>query len=261
MIDKNAIVDSRSEISSDVDIGPFSIIGANVKIDSGTKIGTNVIIDGWTTIGKDCRIFSNANIGGEPQDFAYKGERSFCEIGDRNIIREFVTIHRGTKIESKTVIGNDNYFMIGSHIGHNCKIGNKVVLVNFVSLGGYVEIDDGAFISAVCQVHQFVRIGKLAMIGALSKVTKDVPPYMLTAEHTAQVYGINVVGLRRAGFSQDLRNKIKEAYKIVYHSGYNISQALEVLEKDAQLPEIKYFIDFIKSSNRGICAHYRKKSE
>jgi len=259
-ISNMASVDKNAVIGKNVTIGPFSVIEENVKIGDNTVIGPNVHITGWTDIGKNCEIHSGAVIGDKPQDVSYKGDKSFVIIGDNNIIRESATIHRGTQANSKTVIGNNNMFMAYSHVAHNCTVGDKVILVNSVSLGGYVEVDNNAFISAVSQVHQFCKIGKYVMVGPLTKVVKDIPPYLLvTGSEIAKVRGLNVVGLRRAGFSAEERELIKTAYKILYHSNLNTSQALEKMKDDKVLkesPTIKEFIEFIEKSDRGIAAHY-----
>ncbi len=255
-INKNAI------IGKNVSIGPFTVIEENVKIGDNTKIGPNVHITGWTDIGKNCEIHSCAVIGDLPQDYNYKGEKSYTIIGDNNIIRECVTIHRGTEPESKTVVGNNNIFMAYSHIGHNCIVNDNIVLVNQVSLGGYVTVYNNAFISAVVQVHQFCRIGKYAMIGAISKVIKDIPPYMMAqGSDVATIRGLNVVGLRRGGFSSEERELIKKAYNLLYQSKFNVSQALETIKNASELGNnslIKELIEFIENSKRGIAAHFRK---
>jgi len=263
-ISPKAEVSLDAVIGEDVVIGPFTVIEENVKIGDGTIIGPNVHIRSYTDIGKNCEIHSGAVIGDYPQDYNFKKDRSFTIIGDRNIIREFVTIHRGTEKDSKTIIGNDNMFMVSSHIGHNCVVGNNVVLVNHVSLGGYVTVMDRAFLSAVVQVHQFCRIGKYVMIGALSKVVMDIPHYMLAeGDEVATIRGLNIVGLRRAGFTPQQRELIKKAYKIIYHSGLNFSDALAKIKSDKELIEndiIKELVNFFENSKRGIARHYKKEN-
>lgn len=258
-IHKFAEVSPKAEIAEDVTIGSFSYIGDNVKIGKGTQIGTGVLIDGYVTIGENNQIFHHSIIGSPPQDFAYKGERSYLVIGNNNIIHEFATISPGTKPESTTSIGNSCMIMIGVHVAHNVKLGNNVVLVNYTALGGYVEIGDGAFLSGFIGVHQFVKIGKLAMIGTLSKITQDFPPFMMGQDIPVKIYGLNSVGMQRANFSQNLRSKIKKAYKILYHDKYNFSEALKVIQNNSELnseKEIQNLVNFIKISKRGICQHH-----
>ncbi len=262
-ISNRAYIHKNAVIGKNVTIAPFAVIEENVRIGDNTVIGPNVHITGWTDIGKNCEIHSGAVIGDAPQDYNYKGDKSYTIIGDNNIIRECVTIHRGTEPESKTIIGNNNMFMAYSHIAHNCIVKDNIVLVNQVSLAGYVTVDNNAFISAVVQIHQFCKIGKYVMIGAISKVVKDIPPYMLAGgSEVATIRGLNSIGLRRAGFSPDERELIKKAYKILYHSGLNVSQALEAIDKDEELKDnelIKEIVEFIKSSKRGIAAHFKKE--
>ncbi|MEW6620560.1 MAG: acyl-ACP--UDP-N-acetylglucosamine O-acyltransferase [bacterium] len=254
MIHPTAIIHPKAKLEDDVEIGPFSIIEENATIRQGTKIGANVIINGWTTIGKNCTIHMGCVIGHEPQIKNYEIKESYCIIGDNNIIREYVTIHRGWKEKEKTVIGNDNYLMANSHIAHNCEIGSGVIITNGALLAGHVKVEDKAVISGLVGIHQFCRIGSYAMIGGLSQVTQDVPPYILADGNPLVIHGINSVGLRRAGFSQEIRNNLKSAYKILYRSKLNTSQALKKIEQELPpSPEINYLIDFIKNSKRGIC--------
>jgi UDP-N-acetylglucosamine acyltransferase len=253
-IHPTAIVHHKAKLEEDVEIGPFSIIEENVTIQQGTKIGSHVIINGWTTIGKNCIIHMGCVIGHEPQIKGYEEKKAYCIIGDNNIIREYVTIHRGWKENEKTIIGNDNYIMANAHIAHNCQIGCGVIITNYAAIAGHVVVEDKAVISALVGIHQFCRIGTYAMIGGVSSIVKDVPPYMLADGNPGIIHGINTIGLKRAGFTQDIRNNIKTAYKILYRSGLNTSQALEKIEKELSPSyEIKHLIEFIKNSKRGIC--------
>lgn len=253
-IHKTAIVHPKAELAEGVEIGPFSLIEANVTIGQNTKIGPHVILNGWTTIGKNCIIHMGCVIGHEPQIKGYELKEAYCIIGDNNIIREYVTIHRGWKEKEKTIIGNDNYIMANAHIAHNCQIGCGVIITNYAALTGHVIVEDKAVISGLVGIHQFCRIGAYAMVGGASKVVKDVPPYMLADGNPAVIHGINSVGLQRAGFTQNLRNHIKTAYKILYRLGLNTSQALKKIENELPpSPEINHLIEFIKSSKRGIC--------
>jgi UDP-N-acetylglucosamine acyltransferase len=194
----------------------------------------------------------SAVIGHEPQDIAFKNKPSYLKIGDNNIIREFVTIHRGTREGSSTVIGDDNFIMGLCHIGHNCRLGNKIVLVNSTLLAGYVELGDSVFMSGNCVVHQFVRIGKHVMAGGSARIGRDVPPFMVV-ERESTVASYNVIGIKRAGFDPDTRSQIKKAFAILYRSDLNIKNALEKMGKELDSPEVKYLIDFVRSSERGIC--------
>lgn len=255
LVHPTAVVNSGAEISSDVEIGPYVVIEDNVKIGPRVKIWANAYICRFTEIGEDCEVHMGAVLGHLPQDLAFRKKKSYLIIGKRNIIREYATIHRGTKEDSVTVMGDDNFIMGFVHIGHNCKLGNNIVMANAASLAGYVEVEDSAFISAYAAIHQFVRIGAMSMIAALSRLGKDVPPYMI-AKGESTIYGLNVVGLRRVGFSQEERNKIKKAHKIIYRSGYKLSQAIEELEKANLGENVQYMINFLKKeSKRGICGH------
>lgn len=254
-IHPTAIVNPKAKIADRVEIGPFSIIEDEVEIAAGVKIGSHVWIRSGTSIDTGTSIHKGAIIGHEPQDLAFKGKPSFVKIGKNNIIREYTTIHRGTEEGSSTVIGNSNFFMAFSHVGHNCHLGNEVILVNGVLLGGYVTVEDRAFISGHSVVHQFVRIGKVVMVGGLARVTRDIPPYMLV-KGDSLIHSMNIVGMRRAGLSEEVRTEIKKAYKILYRMNLNVSQALERMEKELKpLEEIRYLMDFIRNSKRGICSH------
>lgn len=253
-IHPTAIVNPCAKLAKNVEIGPYSIIGPNVSIDEGTIIGTNCVIDGNTTIGKNCRIFTGAVIGSIPQDLKFKGEETFLEIGDNNIIREYVTINLGTKATGKTVIGNNNLIMAYSHIAHDCRIGNEVIIANVGTLAGHVTIEDKAVIGGMVAIHQFVRVGTLSIIGGCSKVIQDIPPYSTCDGHPAKFYGLNVTGLRRAGIKLEVRNALKIALKILFKSQLSISSALEEIEKRfSSYKEIKYLINFVKNSQRGVC--------
>lgn len=248
-------------------MGEGNVIGPNVVIEDGVRLGSkNTIYAGaylctGTEIGNGNEIHMNAVIGHTPQDLAFKNEPAFTRIGNHNKIREFVTIHRGTKAGTATEIGDSNYFMAYCHVAHNCKIGNHVIMVNQASLTGYVEVEDRAFLSGMTGFHQFTRIGKLAMVSALSASNKDIPPYMTCGGRPAVVVGVNVVGLRRAGISAPVREEIKQAYKLLFRSGMNVSQAVEAMKKNFSSPEVKYLIQFIESSKRGILDGASKDAE
>lgn len=252
MIHPTSVISKEARIAEDVEIGPYSVIEDEVTIGSGCKIGPHVHICKGTTVSKDCHIHMGVVLGDEPQDSSFKGASSFLKIGDRNTFREHVTVHRGTKQGSSTVIGNDNYFMALSHIAHNCQIGNNVVICNNSLLGGYVTVEDKAFISAGCLIHQFVRIGTLSLIAGGVRLTKDLPPFMI-AEGDNIVGSYNIVGLKRAGFDAKVRSSIKEAYRLLYRCELNLSHALAEIEKSSPVNEVRHLIEFIRSSERGIC--------
>lgn len=233
-------------------IGPSVILEDGVKIGSGNRIMHGAFIASGTEIGDNNEIHMHAVIGHAPQDLAYKNEPTFTKIGDNNVIREFVTIHRGTKAGTYTTIGNHNYIMAYCHIAHNCNVGHHVIMVNNASLTGYIEVEDRAFLSGMTGFHQFTRIGKLAMVSALSACNKDIPPFMICGGRPGVAQGINVVGLRRAGISAPVREEIKKCYKLLYRSGLNTSQALEAIKKEFTSPEAQHLVRFIESSKRGI---------
>lgn len=261
LIHPRAIVHANAKIGKGTTIGPDVIIEEDVVIGENNQIEARAYIARGTTIGNGNHIHMGAIIGHVPQDLAYKNCKSFTKIGNSNTIREYVTIHRGTAENSSTTIGNENFFMAYSHIAHNCKVGNNCILVNNASLTGHCEVGDRAFLSGFVGLHQFSKIGTLAIISALTAVNKDIPPYMMAGGRPATVQGINVVGLRRAGFSPEIRTEIKEAYKMLYKSNLNITQALERIKTTLKSPQIKVLVDFIESSERGIAAGLGEETE
>ncbi|MBI4430329.1 MAG: acyl-ACP--UDP-N-acetylglucosamine O-acyltransferase [Candidatus Omnitrophica bacterium] len=252
-IHPSAQVAKGAILGKDNEIGPGVIIEDKVTLDSKNKIWANAYICRGTTIGSNNQIHMGAIIGHEPQDLAYKGQETFTKIGDRNIIREYVTIHRGTKEGTSTVIGDDNFLMANAHVAHNCVIENKVIMVNLASLTGYCVAESGAFLSGMTGFHQFTRIGRLAIVSALSVTNRDIPPYAICGGRPSYVLGINVVGLRRAGVPSGERDNIKRAFKLLYRSGLNVSQALESIENELDGPYVAHLIQFIRSAKRGIC--------
>lgn len=254
-IHPTAIVSPSAQLDAGVEIGPYTIIEGPVKIGSGTRILSHVHISGDTVIGSNNEIHMGAVIGHLPQHKNYKNADSGVTIGNNNVIREYASIHRAYHPGENTVIGDDNFLMGFSHVAHDCKVGNRVVLANGSLLAGHSSVDDGANISGNVAVHQFVRIGSLAMVGGLARVSKDIPPYMLV-EGNSTVRGINSVGLRRAGYDLQERTKVKEAYRILYRSNYNVPQAMEILERDySEFPAVAQLIAFVRGSVRGICKH------
>jgi len=256
MIHPTAIVDSKAEIAEGVEIGPYSVIEKDVAIGERTKIGPHVVIREGTRIGKQCHIFQFSSIGEAPQAFAYKGEKTYLLIGDQNIIRESVTLHRGTVPGGKkTIIGNNNYFMAYSHVAHDCHIGNQVVMANGATLGGHILIEDHAIIGGLVAVHQFCRIGAHAFIGGFSGVLQDIPPYMLAQGDRTKLYGLNTVGLKRHHFSEETLRALKKSYRTIFRSGLTLEKAIKQLSEDNifRVPEVQHLLQFIQNSKRGIC--------
>lgn len=254
LIHPTAIVNPKAELDEGVEVGPYTIIGPNVKIGKKTKIGPLVLLEGWVDIGKECSISKGVVIGTLPQDVGFEKRKSFVKIGDRNIIREYTTIHRGTKAGSATRIGNDNFLMAYSHVAHNCLIEDGVVLANQGTLAGYVTLEEKVMIGGLSAVHQYVKIGAHSIIGGCSKVVKDVPPYTKADGHPTRLWGLNYIALRRANFSPETRNALKKAYKILFRSGLNTTQALEKIENELESnPHIQHLCEFIRNSKRGIC--------
>ncbi len=253
-ISPHAIVSPDAEIGKDIKIGPFSVIEPDVKIGDGTIIGTNVLIASGSRIGNDCRLFHGAAVGAIPQDLKFHGEYTTAEIGDRTTLRECCTVNRGTEESGKTQVGSDCLLMAYVHIAHDCVIGNNVILANSVNLAGHITIDDYAIIGGLVPIHQFVRIGKHVMIGGGYRTHKDVPPYVLAAGEPMKFNGLNSVGLRRRGFSKEIRTRIKSVYKTLYREKTSFRDALEELNyKDETAPEIIEIYDFFTSdSKRGI---------
>ena len=254
MIHSTAIIDSKAQIDSNVQIGPYSIVGKDVAIGSGTVIGPHVVIDPYVTIGKDCNIFQYAAIGATPQSLKFEGEKTFVKIGQGTIIREFVTIHRGTKFGGGlTEVGDKNLLMAYTHIAHDCKTGRQVVMSNNATLAGHITIGDYATIGGLVAIHQFVRIGDYAFVGGKSAVVKDVPPYVIVSGDRAKLHGLNTVGLKRSGFSKNTLLSLKKAYRIIFRIGLTLNEAIERVKVDVeQIPEVVSLIEFIKSSQRGI---------
>ena len=248
-----AIVDSKGELGEGVTIGAYAVIEDDVIIGENTQIGSHVFIQSGTRMGKKCRVFKGAVIGTDPQDLKYGGEKTTLEIGDETTIREFCTLNRGSAHRFKTEIGSRCLLMAYVHVAHDCIIGDNVILANAINMGGHVTIESFAAIGGMSPIHQFVRIGSHAFIGGGLRVNKDVPPYILAAGEPLQYAGINRVGLTRKGFSADTLLEIRRAYKLVYRSGLNVSQAVQQLKsKKTLIPELQNIVSFIESSERGI---------
>jgi len=252
-IHPTAIVNNGANIASDVEVGAYSIIEEGVEIGKGTQIFNHVTINKGAKIGENNKIYPHAVLAAFPQDLKFKGEYTECIIGDDNIIRECVTISRGTTEHYRTIVGNNCLFMAYSHAAHDNIIGNNCIFANSVALAGHVEIQDYAILGGLVGVHQFVKIGKFTMLGAHSMVVKDVPPYTLFSGDPCHFEGLNYIGLRRRGFSDESIETLKKAFKIIYSSGLNVSQAISKLKEEiSQNDEVDYLINFIETSKRGI---------
>ncbi|MBQ6791013.1 MAG: acyl-ACP--UDP-N-acetylglucosamine O-acyltransferase [Paludibacteraceae bacterium] len=253
MISPLAYVSPDAQVGKDVEIGPFAVIHPNVIIGDGCRIGSNATICEYTQLGKNCQVFPSAVIGAIPQDLKFKGEESWAIIGDNCVLREFVTIHRGTASKGKTVVGNDNLIMAYCHIAHDCILGSNIIMSNVTQLAGEVEIDDFAIIGGGTLVHQFSHIGSHVMIQGGSKVNKDIPPFAIVAREPIAFCGINSVGLNRRGFTPEQIHTIQEVYRLLYNNGMNTTQALAHIEATMpQTPERDIIVSFVRASSRGI---------
>lgn len=251
-IHPTAIIDRHAEIHSSAEIGPFVVIEGRVTIHAGVKVLAHAYLTGWTEIGNDCVIHPHAVIGHEPQDLSYKGAESYCRIGAGTIIREGVSIHRGTQPGTTTTIGERCFLMANSHVAHNCQIGNEVKMANGVVIGGYAEVGNSAFLGGNAAIHQFVRIGELTMIQGVAGITMDLPPFFIGA-NVNECMGVNIVGLRRAGFTARERREIQDAYRGLYRSGMLFSKALERLSRTLTTAPVQRLFEFLRApSRRGI---------
>ncbi|EKF75116.1 acyl-ACP-UDP-N- acetylglucosamine O-acyltransferase [Alcanivorax hongdengensis A-11-3] len=253
MIHPTALIDPAAELAEDVQVGPYSVIGADVKIGAGTVIASHVVIQGPTTIGKNNRIFQFSSVGEECQDKKFKGEPTRLEIGDDNVIREGVTIHRGTvQDQSLTRIGSRNLLMAYVHVAHDCMVGNDCIFANNASLAGHAHVGDGVILGGMTGVHQFCRIGSYAMTSGCSLVLKDIPAYVMVSGNPATARSMNFEGMRRRGWSADTISALRQAYKTVYRRGLTLEQAIAELESQPQGPELQLLIDSLRASTRGI---------
>jgi UDP-N-acetylglucosamine acyltransferase len=254
-IHPTAIVHPQANIAAGVKIGAYSLIGENVRIGSGTVIEPHAVIEGPSEIGERCHIFPFASIGAAPQHLRYRGEPTRLIIGNGNVFREFVTVNRGT-VEGggETVLGGGNFIMAYSHIAHDCRVGNQVILANGATLAGHIEVEDFAIVGGLVAIHQFVRVGCYAIIGGASAVPQDVPPYVCASGNRAHLFGLNNVGLKRHHFPETTISALKQAYRIIFRSHIPLSKALDKVQAEVpDLPEVRHLLDFLKSSKRGIC--------
>ncbi len=251
-IHPTAVIDPGARIEDDVEIGAYSVVGPDVSIGKGTRLRPHVVIEQYVTIGQNCDIFSGTVLGGIPQDRKFHGEASHLVIGDNNIIREHVTIHRAAGAGEETRIGSDNLIMAYCHVGHNSVLGSGITMANSTGVSGHSLIEDAVNLGGQVGIHQFVRIGRLAMLGGFSKVVQDIPPFMMADGRPCEIVGLNVRGLRRSGVGAQSRTDLKQAYKLLYRSGLNTSQAIEAIDTEIDpSPERDYLLNFIRQIRLG----------
>jgi len=252
MVHSNAIIHPKAQIGSGCEIGPYCVVGEHVVLGDGCKLHSHVVIDGHTKLGKENDIFPFASIGLRTQDLKWKGGLTRLEIGDRNTIREHVSIHSATSEGEATIIGSDNNILAGSHIGHNVIMGSRVI-VSMAALAGHVIVEDFALVGGLAAVHQFCRIGRMAMVAGCTKVVSDVPPFMIVDGNPAEARTINKIGMERNGVSEEAQTAMRQAYKILFREGLTIPNALTKIESELpKLPEIQHLVNFVRASERGI---------
>ena len=254
-IHPTAIVDPKAELALGVRIGPYAVIGGGARVGRDTRIGPHVIIEGSVEIGERCQLSPGVVVGTPPQDLKYReGTQSGVRIGNENRIREYVTIHRASMADAWTTVGDGNFIMAGSHIAHDCRLGNGVVMVNYSGLSGFVELEDGVVIGGMTGIHQFCRVGRMAYVGGYTRVVRDIPPYFIVEGNPAVARGVNVVGLRRNDVSSEIRLDLQRVFKLLYRSGLNRTQALDRIEGEVTMSEpVAHLIEFIRASKRGVC--------
>jgi len=261
MIHPHTYIHHNARIATNVKIDPFSVIHQNVEIGEGTWIGSNVTIMEGARIGKNCRVFPGAVISASPQDLKFEGEETTVEVGNDTTIREFVTIHRGTKESLKTTVGNNCLIMAYSHIAHDCVIGNHCIMSNNTQMAGHVTMGDYAILAGMCAVHQFVKIGQHSFVAGGSLVSKDIPPYMKAGRTPLSYAGVNSVGLKRKGFTVEKINEILDIYRIIYNKGLNTTQAIDFIEEELPVTDERdEIVTFIRESSRGIIKRFTKNS-
>ena len=252
MIHPSAIIHPKAKLDSTVQVGPFALIDDGVELGANCVVGSHVYLTGETKIGADNRFHAGCVIGDAPQDLKYRNEPTRLRIGDRNVFREHATIHRSNKPDAETLVGSHNFFMVNSHVAHNCVVGDHVILANGALLAGHAEVGDGAFISGNCLVHQFTRVGTLAMMQGGSGISKDLPPFTMLSQGNV-ICGLNVVGLRRAGFTVEQRLELKRLYRLLFRSGKNLRAALAEAQKEFSSAPARTLLDFLASAKRGVC--------
>ncbi len=254
-IHSTAIVSSEAELDGDVEVGPYAVVGPNVRIAGGSRVGPHAVIEGRTTFGHNNTIFHHVSIGAAPQDLKYRGEPTELVIGDGNTFREFVTVHRGTVGGGGTTrIGNGNLVMNFSHVAHDCRVGSHVVIANGAQFAGHVTVEDHVVVGALVGIHQYARVGESAILGAGAMVSQDVPPFCNATGDRAHLFGLNLIGLKRRGFSPDLVSVLKKAYRIVFRSGGRFADAIARARRELPpSPQLEHFLGFLESSERGVC--------
>jgi UDP-N-acetylglucosamine acyltransferase len=254
-IHPTAIIDETAELGEGVVVGPYSIVGPGVRVGARTRIDSHVLVERDTELGEDCRISHGAVLGTDPQDLKYDGEPTRLVVGDRTTVREYATLNRGTTAQGYTQVGSDCMLMSYVHVAHDCVLGDHVILSNAVNMAGHVSIGDWAIIGGMTPIHQFVRIGAHAFIGGQSRISKDIPPFVKAAGIPVELYGLNSVGLQRRGFPEEVRRELKRAYRLVYGSSLNTTQALARAREELRaLPEVEAFLAFFSASERGVSA-------
>lgn len=249
----SAIVDADAQLGQGVVVGPWAIVGPGVEVGDGTEIGARVLIERDTVVGEDCRLFTGAVLGTDPQDLKYQGEPTVLEVGDRTVIREYATLNRGTTASGRTAVGSDCLIMAYAHVAHDCELGNHVILANAVNMAGHVLIEDWVIVGGITPIHQFVRIGAHAFVGGGSRVSQDVPPYCRAAGNPPSLFGLNSVGLERRGFTEEVRGALKKTYRILFQAKLNVAQAVARVESEVPpLPEVLHLLSFVRDSERGV---------
>jgi UDP-N-acetylglucosamine acyltransferase len=253
MIHRTALIDTTAQLGTDVSVGPYSIVGPHVTVGDRSALGAHVVLERNARLGEGVKVGHGTVIGSDPQDLKYKGEETWVEVGDGTIIREYCTINRGSTATGKTTVGERCFLMTYVHVAHDCVVGNDVIIANGVQMAGHVTVDDRAIISGVVPIHQFVRIGTYAFVGGASRVNQDVPPYTKAAGNPVHLYGLNSVGLQRAGFSPETKLALKRAYRLVFNSDLTVSQGIARARIELpQVPEVETFLSFIETSQRGV---------
>jgi len=257
MIHPSAVIHPDAKIADGAEIGPYAVVGENVSIGKGTKVGPHAVIDGWTEIGEDNNIFHMASVGAVPQDLKYRGEKTWLKIGNGNTIREFASLHLGTVTgDGETTVGDGNLIMCYAHVAHDCHIGNGVVMANAATLAGHVTVEDYAILGGLCAILQFTRIGAHVMVGGATSITQDIPPYTIVTgdRREARLRGLNLVGLKRRGFSDEAISSLKKAYKLLSLSELRLTDAIDRMKSEIPAgPEVDHFIAFIEAAKRGVC--------
>jgi UDP-N-acetylglucosamine acyltransferase len=253
VIHRTALIDTTAQLGTDVSVGPYSIVGPHVTVGDRSALGAHVVLERNARLGEGVKVGHGTVIGSDPQDLKYKGEETWVEVGDGTIIREYCTINRGSTATGKTTVGERCFLMTYVHVAHDCVVGNDVIIANGVQMAGHVTVDDRAIISGVVPIHQFVRIGTYAFVGGASRVNQDVPPYTKAAGNPVHLYGLNSVGLQRAGFSPETKLALKRAYRLVFNSDLTVSQGIARARIELpQVPEVETFLSFIETSQRGV---------